>query len=404
MGYANSADAREAGRRAAAEAVRSAGVAAPDLVLAFCAGAHDATAFLAGVRAEVGPAAPVLGGSAIGVVTLDDLSYAGAPAAVAALELGGPPPRVAAAGGLERDERSAGRALGRALAPAGGASPGLLLLYDSVRRPATATTPPVMNASRPLLAGLAEAFPACPPVVGAGVLGDYAFAPTWQFCGDAARQQHAVAALLPASVRCAVEVMHGCTPMDGVAHRITRVEGEVVHAIDGVPAAERIDALYGNPAWRAQRPVNRLTLGVPLGGEPGSSAEDGHLNRLITGAMPDGKAIGLFEPDLADGTEIVFMLRDPLLMVESARTRSEAAVARFTAAGVRPRFALYVDCAGRTAGLSATLTEEAAEVQAVMRRAGVPLLGFYSGVEVAPLRGTPRGLDWTGVLLLLGEA
>jgi hypothetical protein len=39
-----------------------------------------------------------------------------------------------------------------------------------------------------------------------------------------------------------------------------------------------------------------------------------------------------------------------------------------------------------------------------MNREGVPLLGFYSGVEVAPVRGASRGLDWTGVLLLLGEA
>ena len=30
-----------------------------------------------------------------------------------------------------------------------------------------------------------------------------------------------------------------------------------------------------------------------------------------------------------------------------------------------------------------------------------PLLGFYSGVEIAPFEGYSRPLDWTGVLALL---
>ena len=402
VGYANDAGAFEAGRRAAGEAMRSGAVDAPDLVLAFCGSGVDAATFFRGVRAVVGPRAPILGGSAIGVVTGDHLSYQGAPAGVAVLELDEPLPGVAAAGELDRDERETGRRLGRALAAAAG-SPMLLLFYDSIRVPASATTPPVMNASRPLIAGLAEGLPGCPPVAGGGVIGDYSFSATWQFCGDAARQQHAAAALLPASTRTCLQVMHGCNPMDGVPHVLTRVEGGVVHEIDGIAAAERIDQVYGSPDWRNQRPVGRLTLGVRQGQPFELPGEDAWVNRLITGVMPDGKAVGLFEPDLEQGVEVLFMLRDPPLMIESARAGSEAAVRRMREQGSRPRFALYVDCAGRAAAFSRTDTEEAAEVQAVMNRERVPLLGFYSGVEVAPMRGVSRGLDWTGVLLLLGE-
>jgi len=404
VGYANEAAALEAGRHAAGDAMRSGGVRAPDLVLAFCGGSLDAGAFFAGVRAAVGPLAPILGGSGIGVITGDHLSYEGVPAAVAVLELGQPLPGVAAVGALDRDEREAGRRLGRALAGAGAqGSPMLLLFYDSIRMPATPTTPPVMNASRPLIAGVADGFPGCPPVAGAGVIGDFAFSSTWQFCGDAVRQQHAVGALLPASIRTALQVMHGCTPMDGVPHVLTRVEGGVVHEIDGRPAADRIDEVYGSKDWRSQRPVNRLTLGVAQGERFRMGGEDDYVNRLITGVLPDGKAVGLFEPDLEEGVEIVFMLRDPMLMMDSARAGSEAAVERMRARGGRPGFGLYIDCAGRSAAASRTPTEEAAQVQAVMNRERIPLLGFYSGVEVAPLRGASRGLDWTGVLLLLGE-
>ena len=404
VGFVNAPGAFDAGRLAAAEAMRAGGVVAPDLVLAFCGGSLDARAFHGGVRAAVGPQAPILGGSAIGVITQDQLAYEGHPAGVAVLELGAPLRGLAAVEVLEGAERAAGRRLGQALAEAGAdGSPALLLFYDSIHTPPSASSPPVMNASRPLIAGLAEGLPGCPPVVGAGLLGDFAFSRTWQFGGASAGQQLAVGALLAPSLHTSVKVMHGCTPMDGVPHVLTRVAGCVLHEIDGRPAASVIDGLYGSADWRTQRPVNRLTLGVHHGETHCLPGEDGYVNRLITGVMPDGLAVGLFEPDLVDGAEVVFMLRDPELMLESARVGSEAAVARMRREGGRPTFALYIDCAGRAAIASGTVTEEAAEVQAVMTRSGIPLLGFYSGVEVAPIQGASRGLDWTGVLLLVGE-
>ena len=72
--------------------------------------------------------------------------------------------------------------------------------------------------------------------------------------------------------------------------------------------------------------------------------------------------------------------------------------------GLRPVCGLYIDCAGRTSEYSMTVDEEGAEVQHVFRDRGVPLLGFYSGVEIAPFLGGNRGLDWTGVLCVLAEA
>jgi len=38
-----------------------------------------------------------------------------------------------------------------------------------------------------------------------------------------------------------------------------------------------------------------------------------------------------------------------------------------------------------------------------MNRYNTPLFGFYSGVEVAPIFRKSRGLDWTGVLMLLAK-
>jgi len=45
--------------------------------------------------------------------------------------------------------------------------------------------------------------------------------------------------------------------------------------------------------------------------------------------------------------------------------------------------------------------EEAEEVQNAV--GDIPLLGFYSGVELAKIRGKLQPLDWTGVVSVIGE-
>ncbi len=60
-------------------------------------------------------------------------------------------------------------------------------------------------------------------------------------------------------------------------------------------------------------------------------------------------------------------------------------------------------CGGRAGVYTNTEAEEAAEVQQVMNRYNTPLLGIYSGVEVAPILEKSRGLDWTGVLVVFAE-
>jgi small ligand-binding sensory domain FIST len=69
---------------------------------------------------------------------------------------------------------------------------------------------------------------------------------------------------------------------------------------------------------------------------------------------------------------------------------------------LEPFFALYIDCAGRAAAFSGAEKEEASIIQTNIGK-NVPLLGIYSGVEIAPLKGKSRGLDWTAVLLILSR-
>ncbi|MCK4792546.1 MAG: FIST C-terminal domain-containing protein [Desulfobacteraceae bacterium] len=400
IGYCNKRDAFDSGRTAASDAARGGNINKPDLTLAFCSGQLDHEEFLRGIKEAVGDT-PVIGGSTIGIITKDDLSYKGYPSGVAIFQSDEIKYQIAAVGGLDKDEKLAGCNLAGKLSKTD-EDRLLLMFYDSIKVPASPISPPVMNASPPLIDGIESVLQSNVPIIGAGLVGDYEFSNTEQFCGSNVCEQSVVGALLSGSVNVYHSVMHGCSPVDGRYRKITKMQGSVIYELDGRPIVETIDESYGDQSWREQHPLNLLTIGVNYG-ERFQHQEDEYVNRLITGILPNGSGIGMFEPDLEQGMEIQFMLRDGNMMIESARNNSESLMKNINDDGKIPVFGLYIDCAGRAAEQSNAETEEAEEVQQVMNRYNTPFLGFYSGVEVAPILGKSRGLDWTGVLMVLAK-
>ena len=400
VGFDDNQNSFEAGNRAAAKALKNIGQQGGSLVLAFCTGKHDYEACFEGIRSEVGDT-PIIGGPAIGVITNDYLGYEGYQVGVTVL------PNdltfdTATAGGLNKGEKKVGLELGRQLSVKRNPREKLaLLFYDSIKSPPPPT--PVLNVSSYLIDGFEQGIGTNPPViVGAGLIGSYAFDRGKQFCGAKVADQHAVAALLSGECFVHTTIMHGCKPMSDY-HTITRVEGPVVYEIDGKSALDVIDSLLGNQDWQKRLPLLLVTLGVNCGEKYTPYNEKNYINRLIVGIIPEKNAIVLFEADFENGTEFQFMRRNSGLMEESAEKGCREALAYLQKNNQEPFFALYIDCAGRTAGFSGADKEEASIVQKTIGR-DIPLLGFYSGVEIAPLMEKSRGLDWTGVLLLLSRS
>ncbi len=402
IGYSNINDAYQSGRIAAERAIADQGIQRPDLVLAFCAGQLDHNEFFAGLQSVVGKNIPIIGGSAAGIITNNDLSYKDAPAGAAIIETDTIQFRVAAVGELNKGEQLAGQKLIEELS--GKSEDKLLLIfYDSVRIPATKEEPPVLNTSSNLLAGIEKNLQPDVPVIGAGLIGDYTFSATKQFCGSYVGSQYVAGLVLSGNFQPYYRIMHGCTPLDGMYHKITKMEGSEIYELDDRPVVDIIDEIFANKDWREQHPVNYLTVGVNFGEKHGEPQESHYVNRLITGILPDGKGIGLFEADLATGVEIQFMLRDAELMLESSERNAAELIEKIEEDGKKAVFSMYIDCAGRAADSSNTVIEEASKIQEVLNHHNVPLLGFYSGVEIAPLLRKSRGLDWTGVLMILAE-
>jgi hypothetical protein len=400
IGYGNRKDAASLGNIVADNALRNGRIETPSLVIAFCSGQVDHEAYFKGIQTVLGNQVSIIGGSAIGIVTNDSLSYEGYPAGAAIIESAALRHQEDSAGGLDKSERQAGQKLAKKLLNTINGKL-LLIFYDSIKEAPTATTPPIMNASPPLIRGIEETLRSNVPIIGGGVIGDYSFNHSKQFCGSFVGEQRVVGSLLGGDFQPYFRIMHGCIPKDGIYHTITKSNGPVIYEMDGKPVVQLIDEQYGTQDWRRQLPVKRLTIGVNHGDKFGDHREENFVNRLITGVLPNGEGIVIFEPDLDEGTEIMFMLRNNKTMIESAIRNSSELMKEIASNGKKPVFGLYIDCAGRTAIASDALIEEASEIQKVFNRYETPLLGFYSGVEIAPLLGKSRGLDWTAVLLVL---
>lgn len=384
-------DSRELGRLVGArlEAAVSAGVWA----LAFCGGKHDPVAFLEGLRQKLGDL-PVVGGSVPGVIARRLISYAGFEAVVALFGPDDPGGPIAVEHGLAEGEREAGRRLAARLVSDGCGGQPVLLLYDSI----ACRTPLRLHPASPLVQGLRDVLDrgGVPvPIIGSGLITDFNLGDSWMFDGTGVSKHCAVAVPLGEAFEVVTEIMHGCRPASSFM-TITRIEGAEVFELDGRPAFEVIIEWLGGEAALPGLSL-ALTLGAKQGDPFAPFDENAYVNRLILGADRARGSITIFEPDFCVGERVQVMSRDNQLMLDSVRRGVAAAAARI-AQGGKPALCLYINCAGRASVRSGAEREDGDLLRDLLPE-GLPLLGFYSGVEVAPMaEGPSLPLDWTGVL------
>ncbi|MEA3641523.1 MAG: FIST C-terminal domain-containing protein [Lamprobacter sp.] len=384
-------DAFTAAQQAAQEASDQLGTEA-SWALAFGGGRHDPVALLAGLRTVLGDI-PVVGGSTAGLITANGTSLSGFECG---LILFGPslmPGAIVAETGL-CDMRATGKRLGTALRDACPEATTILLLYDSLHT----VSPRELHVASPLVDGLHDGLGDLEAaVIGAGTLGDLNMEISVVFDGQAPCQHTAVALVLPARLRSHIRITHGCYPASDFM-TITRIEGARVLELDGRPALEVAAERLKIPLAEIAQ-LSPATLPLALGEKQGAPyapfSDDAYNNRLVVGADAASGALILFEADFRVGTRVQLMDIDTDRMIDSAREQTERLLAELGDA--RLEFGLYIDCIGRAMAFNGLDEDESAPVRTLVG-ARCPLLGFFSGVEIAPIRDRCRPLDWTGVL------
>ena len=395
IGHSDNPDTHTAGAQAAMMAIAGAERSdLCDMVLLFSTVRHDQQILREAVISTIGKPVPVYGGGAIGIITNDYFGYAGDQIGLACIWLDGVDCKAVIEGGMQESEKETGIRLGQELAKLGikRDSP-VMLFYDALGK---------FNGLRMLMAtwlleGIEKSLGFFPDLTGAGLMGDFACNPTMQWTGDGMGNYNAIALAFSGDISIDSVIMHGCRPATQY-YTVTKAAGQVILEINGKPAIQFVDELLDSSITPEQYPFF-LIFGVNHGDRWGEYDEDYYASRLCLGIDKTSGGIVMFEPDMVEGTEFRLMFRS--LDLDYIKPKIDKVFNELD--GREPVFAIYIDCAGRCAGYGGMDMEDALAIQKTVARR-VPVLGLYTGVEIASIGGRPRSLDWTGVFCLFSQS
>jgi hypothetical protein len=233
------------------------------------------------------------------------------------------------------------------------------------------------------------------PVCG-GMAGDQArFENTYQFCNGRVYRDAVPVLLLAGPLHVATGVASGWEPM-GDDHVATRVEGLVIHEIDGQSPHDLWLKYFGTIGTTG----NRNYFAVYPDAAPGNDRSDEFYLAVPSHFREDGSMVTLNHAMQGSRMRFAMATRDQILSGTS--TSSERAR---TAFGDRePDAALVFSCAGRQLALGTRVGDEL-DLMHEHVGASVPTIGFYTYGEICPLTDSPRPYTHgaTFVTVLIGE-
>lgn len=397
VGFTENPKSFEAGAEMAKQAMSGAGISDCNLAIMFSTSKHDPFQLGDGVRSIIGPSARLIGGYSMGIITNDYLGYEGYQAGIAVMSSDSIDVDMFITNSLPDNEVNSGLALGNQIKNKKyNGDPNILIMYDAIKEPNP--TAMSLNLATPLIKGIEKSIGNWPNAAGVGMMGDFQWNRTYQWFDDKILQDTAMALVLSGGVRMDTIIMHGCKPSSDY-HKITKADGNVVLEIDGKPAVDMIANLLGESSGLGWQDFPLfVTLGVNKGDKYGEFKEEEYANRLCMSVDKERGGLVMFEPDLEEGSEVQLMRRsiDFQYIGQRAQKLLDGLGSR------KPVFALYIDCAGRASAYCGTEGEEAEEVQKVIG-SKMPMLGMFSGVEIAKVGNEMQALDWTGVLCVFSE-
>lgn len=201
------------------------------------------------------------------------------------------------------------------------------------------------------------------------------------------RSGNAAALLLQGPTRARVASSAACRLLSPLAP-VTKTRGSLLLEIEGDTALSRL-----GEAAESLDERHLVLLVVAAGDAPLSPRGRSIAVRPIQGVDPSRGGI-LLADEIPVGARVAFAVRD----AHAARADWSAHLRELgrTCAGTAPSFGIYVNCAGRGRGLY-----QANDVDVRLIREqfpSMPVVGFHSTFELAPLAGRLTPQIYTGVL------
>lgn len=218
------------------------------------------------------------------------------------------------------------------------------------------------------------------PIMGGSAGDDFKFEKTYQYFQDQVLHDAVVGLGLSGKFSWGVGVRHGWEPI-GLPMKVTKSEGAVLKELNGKPALKIYEDYFGKRAEELiKEPIARMAYTYPLGMSVEGSSE--LLIRDVVIANEKGEITCAAE--IPQGSEIRLMLGDRGKAIQSAKEAAEKALSQLK--GSSPKLILVFDCMARNKLLGSEKSKEIIAVQEVLGKE-VPLLGFYTYGEQAPLGG-----------------
>jgi hypothetical protein len=386
-----------AGREAAEQALKKAGVDRPDFVFMFASIGYDQRSLLRTVRETTG-GAPLSGCSAEGTIdghNADESTFSVVLTAISSDELRW---HNGIARGLEDDSRAVGKRVAQDLVPHLSADTiGLFFFPDGNSDFGVA-----MGNLDDLFAGLEENLPGGRflPLWGGGANNSFNMeGPTYQYCDDEVISGGVSYAMLSGKAQAGWTISHSCIPIGG-ERMVTRSKGNVIYEIDGKPAVEVLKEYLPEQALADDRDWMRYAISLALCFKAPSYMKDEEF--VVRGVpavkMADGSIT--VQTEVKEGTSIWFSSRDK----EKITTGFDrmAAQIKEQLGGEKPKLVFQFECATR--GKMMFREQEKLKILEQFRQSvgpDAPWAGFYTAGEIGPVEEHNLRHLYTSVVLAL---
>jgi hypothetical protein len=380
-----------AGREAAEQALKKAGVSKPDFVFMFASIGYDQRSLLGVVREATG-GAPLTGCSAEGTINGDDADESNFSVVVTAISSEELQWTNGIVPGLEDQPRAVGKQVAQDLLPNLSADAiGLFVFPDGLT-----------DYLEPFFAGLEENLPSDRflPLWGGGAGNNVSVEePTYQYCDDEVISGGVAYALLSGKAQAGWAISHGLVPI-GSARTVTRSQGNVIYEIDGKPAIEVLKEYLPEGALAEDRDWMRYAVSLALTTKaPNYMKDEEYVVRGVPAVrMADGSIT--VQTEVPEGTSVWFSSRDK----EKITSRFDRMARQITEqlGDDKPKLVFQFECFTR--GKSLFREQEKVQLLKRLRQSvgpDVPWAGFYTIGEIGPVEEHNLRHLYTAVVLAL---
>lgn len=397
IGNDASEDSHQAGALAAHEALekmsKESNTTFPMVAFVFASSNFNYEQVLSGVRASLGDGVSIVGASTAGEITTSGPTMRNS-VALMLLRSDSLTLTTAVAEGLTDDSFKAGVSLATELNTRN--VPALLMMFaDGLKGNGSAIM-------RGILSVLGDNF----PVVGGSAGDNGKLVETHQFLNDKVYTDAVVGVGFSGDFKFSIGVNHGWNAV-GAPQIVTKATGTTIHEIDNLPAVSLYEKYLGaeQVAELKAQMLGEVALSYPLGIKDTQSDE--FLLRAPFAVTDDGSIV--CGGEVLEGAEVQLMVGSKSDAILAAKKAAETALHNLQSI---PKVAFIFSCHVRNT-LFANKETALEEIKAIKSVIGeeVPIIGFYTYAEQAPLGGSsynikkcnPELHNETVVITLLGE-